>query len=506
MKTAAIIAEYNPFHMGHCYHIKKTRELTGADYVIAIMSGDFVQRGEPACTDKYFRTKMALLGGADLVIELPVSYAIASAESFAAGGIALLGELGCVDYLSFGSEWAALSDYEPYVRLFAHEGEAYKSLLKSYLKHGDSYPVARNKAAADLLPDKDPDSFLKEPNHILGLEYLKALSRSGSDIKPLVVIREGAGYHDGRLQKGGFSSAAAIRKACEGLSVQAHGQIDHPWQDENGERSQEKTKTQSQDRPQSMGWSQSHDQTKSQFQDRPQSMCHSQSYDQTASLYSAIGENAQSFLDHILAGETVCWDDLMPLLDYAMLMQDGQYGLDKTDYQGRTDYFKTDQQGRRLFDKTDEQDKAGKISYYTDDNQELLRHIRKHYVAGSRFEDLINTLHIKNRTDTAIKRALLHILLKDAEDLVFHDLSRIPYVRILGFRKTATPLLKEMQRKSAIPLIQRPAKGLAHFSDDHMAASLYRLDIRAATLYEQIAARKSKRPVISELSRKQLII
>ena len=490
MKTAAIIAEYNPFHMGHRYHINATRELTGADYVIAVMSGDFVQRGEPACTDKYFRTRMALMGGADLVIELPVFYAIASAESFAAGGVALLHELGCIDHLSFGSEWAGLSDYEPYVRLFAREGEAYQSLLKSYLKEGVTYPVARSRAAAALLPDACPERFLKEPNHILGLEYLKALSRSGSDIKPIVVIRKDARYHDEQLQCGAFSSAAAIRKACESL-----------WKPDYRQ-----TEDLSLDQTEDLSLDQTEDLSLDQIGDL--------SKDQTRDLRFALGDHAGDFLSHILAGETVRWDDLMPLLDYAMLMQKGRSDLEKTDHKGRQE--------------------SG--SSFSDDNKELLRHIRKHYEAGLSFEGLLNILHSKNRTDTALKRTLLHILLNDNKDHevrldpsahlstkppvspptdsfvkaggdpVFYDLFPVPYARVLGFRKSAAPLLKVMQLKSAIPLIQRPARGRDLFRDKQTAASLYRLDIRAATLYEQIAARKSRRPVIHELARQQVIL
>lgn len=427
METAAIIAEYNPFHMGHRYHIEKTRELTGADYLIAVMSGDFVQRGEPACTDKYFRTRMAMEQGADLVIELPVFFSVSSAEFFASGGVSLLEQLGCVDYLSFGSEWASLADYQPYVRLFSNEGEAYKELLRSYLKEGISYPAARNKAASVLLPDMYPDSFLKEPNHILGLEYLKALSRSGSGIKPLVVIRKGAAYHDGRLNEGDFSSASAIRRACAGLLS---------------------------------------------------SGTHLQTHD----LRRALGETADPFIEHIFAGETVCWDDLMPLLDYVMLMEEGCKASTMNKDPGS----------------------SGRTVSGFDYDSELIRHIVKHYVKGCSFERLVSTLHSKNRTDTAIKRALLHILLKGGP--ANGRGMPAPYARILGFRKRAVPLLREMQKKSEIPLIQRPARGLTLFPDGQTAGYLYRLDVRAANLYEQVTARKSSRPVISELSRQQIIM
>ena len=123
MKTAAIICEYNPFHNGHLYQLEKARNDTNADYLIVVMSGDFVQRGEPAIADKYMRTRMALSGGADLIIEMPAIYATASAEYFATAGIGILDQLGCVDYLSFGSEWAEVEDFSAYATLFLEESE-----------------------------------------------------------------------------------------------------------------------------------------------------------------------------------------------------------------------------------------------------------------------------------------------------------------------------------------------------------------------------------------------
>ena len=129
MKVAGIIAEYNPFHKGHQYHIEETRKKTGADYVVVVMSGDYVQRGEPAIADKYMRTRMALSGGADLIIEMPAIYATASAEYFATAGIGILDQLGCVDYLSFGSEWAEVEDFSAYATLFLEEPEEYRQIL-----------------------------------------------------------------------------------------------------------------------------------------------------------------------------------------------------------------------------------------------------------------------------------------------------------------------------------------------------------------------------------------
>ena len=210
MKIAGIIAEYNPFHTGHAYHIQKTRELTGADYIVVVLSGDFVQRGAPALYSKHLRTRMALLGGADLVFELPSTHSCESAEFFAQNAVRLLDALGCVDVLSFGSESGTI---EPFLKLgsfLSAETPEYRNLLKEYLKRGESFPKARSLTLQELLSDADTGTFLQTPNNILGVEYCKALCRQNSLIRPLTVKREGNGYHDDSLN-GEFPSASAIR-------------------------------------------------------------------------------------------------------------------------------------------------------------------------------------------------------------------------------------------------------------------------------------------------------
>lgn len=212
MKTVGIIAEYNPFHNGHAYQIAKAKELTGADYAIIVMSGNFVQRGQPAIMEKSLRAEAALLCGADVVLELPVHYAAASAEYFASGAASLLDGLGVVDFLCFGSE---CGDIEPLSKLadtLLAEDEAFKTMLKSRLKEGVSYPQARNDALGAVCPQLAPLlPLLKHPNNILGLEYLKALKKRNSRIRPHTVFRMGQGYHDDRINSP-YSSALAIRE------------------------------------------------------------------------------------------------------------------------------------------------------------------------------------------------------------------------------------------------------------------------------------------------------
>ena len=151
MKVTGIIAEYNPFHRGHAYHIEQAKKLTGADAVVVVMSGDFTQRGTPAIMDKYARARMALMNGADVVIELPSCYACASAEYFADGAVALLDSLGIVDTLCFGSECGSIDMLRPIAQVLVDEPEAYKKTLKAELAIGRSYPTARNTALVHCL-------------------------------------------------------------------------------------------------------------------------------------------------------------------------------------------------------------------------------------------------------------------------------------------------------------------------------------------------------------------
>lgn len=208
MKTVGLITEYNPFHNGHAYHIEKAKMLTGADRVIVVMSGDFVQRGAPAVMPKHLRAESALLSGASLIIELPVCFATGSAEYFAQGSISLLNQLGCIDSICFGSECGDLHLLKEIAQILADEPIEYQTALKQALKEGASFPAARQKAL-NIYSDKYSE-ILASPNNILGIEYLKALAKIHSKMEPFTIKRIGAGYHDMDID-GQFSSATAIR-------------------------------------------------------------------------------------------------------------------------------------------------------------------------------------------------------------------------------------------------------------------------------------------------------
>ena len=208
MKTVGLITEYNPFHNGHAYHIEKAKALTGADRVIVVMSGDFVQRGAPAVMPKHLRTESALLSGASLIIELPVCFSTGSAEFFAQGSISLLNQLGCVDSICFGSECGDIHVLKDIAQILVNEPAEYQTALRQALKDGASFPAARQ-AALHIYSDKYSE-ILASPNNILGIEYLKALAKTHSEMEPFTIKRIGAGYHDMDID-GQFSSATAIR-------------------------------------------------------------------------------------------------------------------------------------------------------------------------------------------------------------------------------------------------------------------------------------------------------
>lgn len=208
--TVGIIAEYNPFHNGHIMHIEQSKKITKSNHCIVAMSGNFVQRGEPAICNKQIRTKAALLNGADLVIEIPVIYATASADIFAYGSVNLLDKTGIVDFLCFGSEEGNINTMLNVSETLSSETNNFKEELKKELKKGISYPSARLKALSTIF--KKDLSFLSKPNNILAIEYLKTLKTLKSNIKPYTIKREYADFNSTEIS-GNIASATAIRNA-----------------------------------------------------------------------------------------------------------------------------------------------------------------------------------------------------------------------------------------------------------------------------------------------------
>ncbi len=412
MKVAGIIAEYNPFHGGHQYLIEETRKKTGADFIVIIMSGNFVQRGEPALVDKYLRTHMALEGGADIVIEMPVIYSTASAEYFATAGVKILNELKCIDYLSFGSEWADIVSLSYIANLLLEENDEFRRILKEQLESGNNYPKARQAALYSCCKEEKYKGILETPNHILGVEYLKALSRTNSTIRPFAITRKGSSYHarDWDDTKNIYPSATSIRNLLA---------------------------------------------EKKDFH----------------LLKKGIPHQSDKLLELVASNDRVRWDDLMPILDYLVVMNLGNlesfWGIDS--------------------------DLAGRIS--------------KQYIPGRSFEEIINLCHSKNYTDTALRRVFLHMVLnfEKRDYLVKADAIPIPYAKILGFRKDAGKLIRKMKENSVIPIIQKAGDG-KQLKEDFISNEIYETDIRTSNLYENIAAVNSNRLPREELLRHRIIL
>jgi len=221
LKILGIIVEYNPFHNGHLYHLFKAKETTGADYVVAVMSGNFLQRGEPAIIDKWARTKMALNAGVDLIIELPFVFSTQDANGFAFGAVKLLDSLQIIDYLCFGCETDNLDTLYSISNFLHIEPQKYKELIVCNSKNGYEFPRARAQALCEYhrifgidglekISPLELSKLLKYPNNILALEYIKHLLNLKSKIKPIAIKRMGASYHQKNI-KGKTSSATSIR-------------------------------------------------------------------------------------------------------------------------------------------------------------------------------------------------------------------------------------------------------------------------------------------------------
>lgn len=210
-KVLGIISEYNPFHNGHLYHLNESKKITSCNYSIAIISGNFTQRGDTSIIDKWSKAQMALECGVDLVIELPVLYAVSSAENFAEGAIKILDSMKIIDYLSFGAETDNINTLDAIAEVLCNEPKEYKNILSLQLDKGLSFPKARENALMMYLNDvRRFANTLSGSNNILGIEYLKALKKFKSNIKPISIKRIGSNYNENTFNSN-FASATAIR-------------------------------------------------------------------------------------------------------------------------------------------------------------------------------------------------------------------------------------------------------------------------------------------------------
>ena len=211
-KVVGIIAEYNPFHNGHLYHLLQAKDLAQADYVVAVISGNFTQRGDTSIVDKWTKAYMAICGGCDLVLELPTVYSVSSAENFASGAVKILDSLKIVDSIAFGAEASDLVTLNNIANVLFQEPRGYTNILTHELQKGISFPSARENAILMYLNDiKRYANILNSPNNILAIEYLKALKTQKSNMNPIMVKRSKVYYNDDRIVDD-FASATAIRK------------------------------------------------------------------------------------------------------------------------------------------------------------------------------------------------------------------------------------------------------------------------------------------------------
>jgi predicted nucleotidyltransferase len=214
MKAVGVVVEYNPFHNGHLFHLQQAKEQSGADIAIAVMSGNFLQRGEPALVSKWTRTNMALSAGVDLVFELPYRFATQHAETFAEGAVSILTAAGC-NSLFFGSESGDLDAFDRTINFLEKNNEKFQEQIKFYTGEGFSYPKSIALSFQSLSPS---ETFIdiSSPNNILGLHYIQAILRQNSKMRPGTITRKNAGYHDEHFSSATIASATSIRKALFG--------------------------------------------------------------------------------------------------------------------------------------------------------------------------------------------------------------------------------------------------------------------------------------------------
>ena len=459
MKIAAVIAEYNPFHNGHAYQLHRIKNHYGYNFVIVVMSGDFTQRGEGAIADKYARTRMALLGGADLVIELPAYYACASAEYFATGAVSLIHGLGCVDALFFGSESEDTDSSAPTppalllraANILLEEPPVYRKTLTDSLKRGRGYAAARMDALTAALREDALSAILSMPNNTLGIEYCKAILRMNSPLKPFAIKRIGGGYHDADPTDT-YASAEAIRTLLLGRP------------DRNADLVKEASSPAS-------------------ATTNLLSVEHIHSASFAAQDILSANDTLSALVPHataqVLAGLSrdnllLSQNDFSELLHYQLLLHESE------------------------------------LERYADCTPELANRIRSLLpsLLTKTTTDMIETIKTKSYTYTRINRVLTHLLLDMTADTlsVLTDKSApafLTHARILGFRKEACGSLLSIVKESArIPLITKPAD----YHPTGIGASLYQSDLLASHIYQSVTAKKSAKAFRHELTRSPLIV
>lgn len=430
MKTVGLITEYNPFHNGHKYHIKEAKRITGADYVIAVMSGSFVQRGTPAVIDKYSRAKMALQNGVDLVLELPVCYATGSAEYFAHGAVSLLDKLGVVDTICFGSECGDISLLQEAATFLVDTPADFDERLQFLLRDGLTYPAARLKALLDYLEENHYANFqmlseaLTEPNNILGIEYMKALKSLHSTITAVTIQRKAAHYHDSSLSERSFARGP-----------------------QNGHTGGTTTATASSD-------------------------------DYVISSATAI-RNAIDNSELLLTGDLEQIRSYVPDSVYVILTESyrNTFPISEGDFSQVIRY--------KLMSES-----AAQLSAYMDISSDLADRLKKYSGDCCTIAELTQKIKTRNVTLTRISRALAHLMLNIRADSIeeYGRNGYAQYARILGIRKESSRLLRSIEKAGRIPIITKVSKASEQL--DSLGMRMLSEDIFAAHLYNQAVYEK----------------
>ncbi len=458
MSVCGIIAEYNPFHRGHAFQIEEIRRALPGAYIVAAMSGDFVQRGEAAMFPKELRARWALGSGADLVIGMPPCVSTGSAEFFAGGGVGLLSSLGVVTHLSFG--WEGIPgcvDEEAFLqkaaKILNEEPESFSQTLRAALKEGLSFPAARQRALAAALEEDGEisgdlaarltDELMHSPNNILALEYARAAGRLSCPLRLLPIRRIGSGYHEtslppdrgvpkegsrtgGREAEAAIASASAIRNAI----VQAEREIRIEGRDD----------------------------------------------DTDALLPKAVTRLLKKLSPYIP-------EHMVPSLGQAIA--EGGYLTEK------------DLDPVMLFQLLKESRKS--LSSYWDVPPDLANRIESHIGKYKTFSSFAGILHARNYTDARIRRALIHVLLG-----IRQRPASSPYARILGFRKESAPLLRMIKEKASIPLLGQLKDAKKLLGPDAMA--LLDEDVRASHIYQGLLSQKTGMDFVHEYEKQIVVI
>ena len=463
MRISSIISEYNPFHEGHKYHMENAKKITNSDYTIVIMSGDFTQRGTPAIIDKYARARQALYNGADLVLELPVCFATASAEGFSFGAVSILDKLGVVDSLVFGSESGDIDRIKNVADFLANEPTEYQERLQFFLKQGLSFPKARACVLGELFPDLD-GHFLSSSNNILGIEYCRALKYFNSSITPMTITRKDNLYNDEELTEvGKLSSATAIRKVLN--------EIDCSISQDMGRYLNE------------------------------------ESFDKDAVIFkkntnfnvlnSYIPESSLNILkDNWGISAPISSNDFSLLLKYKLLLENRESLADYLDVTPNlADRICNHLNSYKDFDSFCNLLKTKELTYTRIARSliHILLDIKKADYELYKKETLNSENVLELNTDKANVK----------DDVLKNHKNYGQYARILGFRKEASPLLHEIKKHSSILLISKLSDSVKEL--DGIALSMLEKDIQAAHIYESVVADKFGLECKNEF-RRQLVI